>query len=61
MHVLAQEAGPINVVFHHFENTALWVVLLIVWAICLWKAHSGERWKLPLAGDYAERFDAQRT
>jgi len=33
----------------------LWVVLLIVWALCLWKAWSGERWKLPLAGDYADR------
>jgi uncharacterized membrane protein len=34
----------------------LWVVLLLVWAICLYKAYAGERWKLPLAGDYAERF-----
>jgi uncharacterized membrane protein len=36
--------------------SVLWLVLLITWAICLWKALSGERWKLPLAGDYAERF-----
>ena len=34
----------------------IWIVLAIVWALCLWKAWSGERWKLPLAGDYAERF-----
>jgi uncharacterized membrane protein len=34
----------------------IWIVLAIVWAICLWKAWSGERWKLPLVGDYAERF-----
>ena len=34
----------------------IWIVLAIVWAICLWKAWSGGRWKLPLAGDYAERF-----
>jgi len=34
----------------------LWVVLLIAWAICLYKAYSEERWKLPLAGDYAERL-----
>jgi uncharacterized membrane protein len=33
----------------------LWIVLLLVWALCLWQALSGERWKLPLAGDYAER------
>lgn len=34
----------------------IWVVLILVWAICLWKAWSGARWKLPLVGDYAERF-----
>ena len=34
----------------------IWIVLAIVWAICLWKAWSGGRWKLPLAGDYAERL-----
>ena len=36
--------------------TVIWIVLALVWVICLWKAWSGERWKLPLAGDYAERF-----
>jgi len=39
--------------------TVIWVVLLIVWAICLWKAAIGERWHLPLAGTYAERFTAR--
>ena len=34
-------------------------VLVIVWALCIWKALSGERWKLPLAGDYAERWVTQ--
>jgi uncharacterized membrane protein len=37
-------------------STAIWLALLVVWAICLWKAVSGERWKLPLAGEYAERM-----
>lgn len=36
--------------------TAIWIVLVLVWALCLWKALSGVRWKLPLAGAYAERF-----
>jgi uncharacterized membrane protein len=36
--------------------TVIWIVLLIVWAICLWQAFAGRRWHLPLAGDYAERF-----
>lgn len=40
--------------------TVLWIVLLLAWAICLYKAYSGGRWKLPLAGGYAERF-ALRT
>ena len=35
--------------------TAIAGVLAIVWAICLWKAFAGGRWKLPLAGGYAER------
>ena len=35
--------------------TFLTLVLAIVWAICLWKAFAGGRWKLPLAGDVAER------
>lgn len=36
--------------------TVIWIVLAMVWALCLWKAWSGKRWKLPLAGDYAERL-----
>jgi uncharacterized membrane protein len=35
--------------------TAIWVTLIVVWAICLWKAWQGGRWKLPLAGDWANR------
>jgi uncharacterized membrane protein len=37
-------------------STAIWVALLIVWVFCLWKALTGGRWKLPLAGDWAERI-----
>jgi uncharacterized membrane protein len=36
--------------------TVIWIVLALVWVICLFKAWSGERWKLPLVGDYAERL-----
>ncbi|HMC76725.1 MAG TPA: protease complex subunit PrcB family protein [Vicinamibacterales bacterium] len=35
----------------------IWFVLIAVWVICLWQAWSGGRWKLPLVGDYAERFN----
>ena len=41
--------------------SVIWIVLLVVWAICLYKAYSGERWKLPLAGEYAERFATRPT
>ena len=34
----------------------IWIVLALVWVICLFKAWSGERWKLPIVGDYAERL-----
>jgi uncharacterized membrane protein len=37
-------------------STVLWIALLVVWAFCLWKAYGGERWKMPLAGEWAERF-----
>ena len=41
--------------------SVIWIVLAIAWAICLWKAYAGERWKLPIAGDYAERFAMRET
>lgn len=37
-------------------STALSIALLVVWGICLWKAYAGGRWKLPLAGEWAERM-----
>jgi len=39
----------------------IWVVLLIAWALCLYKAYTEDRWKLPLAGDFAERFATRRV
>jgi uncharacterized membrane protein len=38
----------------------VWLVGVIAWVVCLVKAYSGERWKLPLAGDLAERLAAPR-
>ena len=40
--------------------TVLWVVLLAVWALCLWKARAGGRWPLPLVGHPAERLASRR-
>lgn len=31
------------------------LVWLVVWVLCLWKAFGGVAWKLPLAGNYAQR------
>ena len=35
-----------------------WVVWILVWAVCVVKAFTGRRWKLPIAGAYAERLSA---
>jgi uncharacterized membrane protein len=43
-------------------RTMLWVSAILglawlaVWAICLWQAYRGQRWKLPIAGAYADRL-----
>jgi uncharacterized membrane protein len=34
----------------------VWGAGMIVWVVCLAKALTGERWKLPLAGNVAERL-----
>jgi uncharacterized membrane protein len=34
----------------------LWIVLLAVWALCLYKAHAAERWQLPVVSSYAARW-----
>ena len=38
--------------------TGVWVALLVVWAVLMWQAWRGVAWKLPLAGDWAERLAA---
>ena len=32
-----------------------WAGWIVLWVMCLLKAFRGERWKIPLVGDYAER------
>ena len=42
--------------------TVFWVVAavwLVVWGLCLVKAFTRRRWKLPIAGGYAERLSAR--
>ena len=33
----------------------VWIAWIVAWVMCLVKAFTGEYWKLPVAGDYAER------
>ena len=35
-----------------------WVLWIVVWVICVVKAFSRRRWKMPIAGAYAERLSA---
>lgn len=39
-----------------YTGWAAWIAWIVLWVICVVKAYQGQRWKLPLAGDYAERF-----
>jgi uncharacterized membrane protein len=47
-------AGAVSVVLA--VATALWGVLAITWAFCLYKAYTADRWHLPLVGNIAERL-----
>ena len=35
---------------------AVWIAWIVLWVVCIVKAYQGQPWKLPLAGDYAERI-----
>ncbi len=36
-------------------GTLLWLLTLILWLVLMFKAYQGERFKLPVVGDIAER------
>lgn len=36
--------------------TVVWAALLVLWGVCLWQAWKGRVWKLPFAGEWAERL-----
>lgn len=36
-----------------------WALWIVVWAVCLIKAFTRRRWKLPIAGAYAERLSTR--
>ena len=37
----------------------VWVFWILCWAVCVVKAFTRRRWKLPIAGGYAERLSAR--
>jgi uncharacterized membrane protein len=37
----------------------VWVFWVLVWAVCVVRAFTRRRWKLPIAGRYAERLSAR--
>jgi len=45
--------GPILGGFLWIASVALWIILMV-------KAYQGERFKLPIAGDLAEKYSAKR-
>ena len=37
----------------------VWAAWVVGWVICMVQAFTGRRWKLPIAGAYAERFSGR--
>jgi uncharacterized membrane protein len=52
--VLSRSAGGFTAML--WSAALIWLVGLAAWIVCVWKAWNGERWKLPLLGDLAERY-----
>ncbi len=38
----------------------LWIATLVLWIILMVKAYQGERYKLPIAGNLAEKYSAKK-
>ncbi|MCL6449240.1 MAG: zinc-ribbon domain-containing protein [Armatimonadetes bacterium] len=57
---IAPAAAPAaeSFVFHMLGNL-LWLVSIVLWVFLMVKAYQGERYKLPVVGDLAERYAGQ--
>ena len=49
--VMSAVFWPIGLIF-----PLLWLVYLLAWLFLMWKAFSGEKYKLPILGGYAEQY-----
>ena len=56
--VFVSATGFAVLLYAAWVTGAAWIV---VWLVCLVKAYSGQAWKLPLAGKYAERWSVPST
>ena len=45
--------------FFYLVAGLVWAGWVVCWVICMVQAFNGRRWKLPIAGDYAERFSGR--
>ena len=43
-------------IFGTIIATIMWVLAIVLWIILMVKAYQGERFKLPIAGDMAEKY-----
>ena len=45
--------------FLYLVGGLVWASWVVCWVVCMVQAFNGRRWKLPIAGDYAERFSGR--
>ncbi|UCF79869.1 MAG: DUF4870 domain-containing protein [Candidatus Eiseniibacteriota bacterium] len=47
---------PVIPIIGWFVSILAWPVGFVVWILMMYKAYKGEMYKLPVAGDFAERY-----
>jgi uncharacterized membrane protein len=52
--ILSRSAGGFTAML--WAAALIWLVGLGAWVVCLVKAWNGERWKLPVMGEFVERY-----
>jgi uncharacterized membrane protein len=52
---------PALFAFFSAAAAATWALGVLMWAIVMWKAASGDEWRIPVAAEWAERLLAARA
>lgn len=47
--------GFVGSILQGIASTAIGLGFMVLWILCIIKAYQGERWKLPIVGDLAEK------